>query len=293
MFNFSLQVFPETGLCRAVGFFNHIVYHENYASKSKCFKVPFNDEDGNPMYAHSIDLCVDDEQIRHDEELRIAESLRCSISRTKKRIKSIALSGQFNWFCTYTFSPDIVDRYDYYSVSKLFGKYLAFLRRKFPNLQYLVVPEKHKDGAFHFHGLFSNLDTQFAGYFVKSGETYHDVLYKYGFTQCSKVRDPIRVANYISKYITKELVISSKHNRRYWYSYSTITVPVPDNFFVHPEDLNSIFSTIEHTCGGVIYETDKLPFKTKIAQFSLSMYDLFIEYIHHYECIHDCKSSSG
>lgn len=42
--------------------------------------------------------------------------------------------------------------------------------------------------------------------------------FKYGFTTATKIESTEKVSNYITKYITKELIIMSKGQHRYLYS---------------------------------------------------------------------------
>ena len=81
-----------------------------------------------------------------------------SVRRAKQTIYEIARNGQWDWFVTLTLSPDQVNRYDYGECSKKVSKWLNNLRRTCQDMKYLVVPELHKDGAYHFHGLFANIE---------------------------------------------------------------------------------------------------------------------------------------
>ena len=81
-----------------------------------------------------------------------------SIKRTKKKVYDYAKSNEWEWFVTFTFSPDKVNRYDYDECTKYLSKWFNNLKRSSPALSYLVVPEQHKDGAYHFHGLFSGMN---------------------------------------------------------------------------------------------------------------------------------------
>lgn len=78
-----------------------------------------------------------------------------------------------------------------------------------------MVVERHKDGAWHLHGLLRGLPDQSVVPFqlgihpeklVKGGFlNWTDYGEKFGFCSLGKIRDPIKVAFYIAKYITKEL----------------------------------------------------------------------------------------
>lgn len=153
-----------------------------------------------------------------------SESLRASYIRTKNSIYDIARCNDWEWFMTFTFAPDKVkDRYDYAELSRVMAQWLNNVRkRKCPDMVYLVVPEQHKDGAWHFHGLFRNIQGLTL---VDSGVQYdenrniynvHD--FKLGFTTALHCDGDPRITSYLTKYITKELCAATPNMRRYWAS---------------------------------------------------------------------------
>lgn len=77
---------------------------------------------------------------------------RVSLARTKKNIRELALCNEFEYFVTLTVADKQI-RYDLeYAQSRLrelFHKY----KRKYKDFKFIIITEKHKDGAFHFHGL--------------------------------------------------------------------------------------------------------------------------------------------
>lgn len=170
------------------------------------------------------------EDTEYEIELKKEESIRCSLSRSARMIKYLALSySDWKWFVTFTFDKLIVgDRYDYENISGYLQFFLKKFREDNPGCHYIVVPERHKDGAFHFHGLFdSNLKCTYAGLF-NGHHTYHVKFYNFGFSSATKVKSILRVSHYISKYMTKELLTVSKFKKRYWHSKNTLKPIVPD-----------------------------------------------------------------
>lgn len=237
MYNVSLTYYNE---CMKLSVFDEPVFSSKKDKaalaptdryrESDYQEVPFSDEDGTP----SKGRCVRDfnitsfEEKAREEAARAEHSVYNSMARTKSNIKSLALSFKPAWFCTFTFSPEKVDRYNYDEVSKYMQKYLAILDN---DIKYIVVPELHKDGAYHFHGLFSDMPMEFAGKYRnrKSGayeEVYHVPGFTLGFTQCTKIKSSYYAALYISKYITKNLCAVSKGKKRYWRSRSIPDAPV-------------------------------------------------------------------
>lgn len=75
-----------------------------------------------------------------------------NMKRAKEKAFDIARLNDFEYFTTWTLSPDLIDRYDPVQVKKKLKNFLDNgVRRK--DLLYLVLPEYHKDGAIHMHGL--------------------------------------------------------------------------------------------------------------------------------------------
>ena len=73
-----------------------------------------------------------------------------SLSRARSKIREYALNKNFNAFCTFTFSPRDWDRSDFNACKKAITEYMY---RDMNLKSWLLVPELHKDGSIHFHGL--------------------------------------------------------------------------------------------------------------------------------------------
>lgn len=146
-----------------------------------------------------------------------------ALHRTKTNIIDIAKSNDWEWFITITFDKQKVDRYNYDLIASKMKKLLNNLKqRKAPYLKYLLVPELHKDGAIHFHGLLSQIGDINAFKTNKKDKQGKDIYnfkdFNLGFTTATKVKDTKAVSNYISKYISLELVIIRKNKHKYWCS---------------------------------------------------------------------------
>lgn len=144
-------------------------------------------------------------------------SLNSSINRTINTIYEYGYSNTWEWFFTFTFSPDYLDRYDYSACYKSISKFLDNYKYRYSNeLKYLVVPEQHKDGAWHFHGLLSGVlsDDLIPFKKIKGQMIYNFPRFKGGYTTATKVHDTKRVATYITKYITKDIAIHTKNKHR-------------------------------------------------------------------------------
>lgn len=140
------------------------------------------------------------------------ESQRCSISRTKRNIRELSLCNNFEYFCTFTVNSNNCDRYSLTQTQNNLKKILHKVKRNNKDFGYLIITEKHKDGAYHFHGLIKGIKeylyTNDNGYFSCH---YFDEL---GFNSFSPIKDYTKCCNYITKYITKEC-IKNEHNQVY------------------------------------------------------------------------------
>lgn len=151
------------------------------------------------------------------------KSIRVSTIRAKQNIYDYARSNDWEYMLTFTFSPHVVDRYDYDAVSKKLCNWLSNIRkRKAPNLRYIVIPELHEDGAFHFHGLLSELGDMSiidSGHKTKSGQPIFNITdYKLGWSTAVKIYDGIGACGYFIKYITKDIVKLIMDKKKYWTS---------------------------------------------------------------------------
>lgn len=143
-------------------------------------------------------------------------------NRTKQMVFMYSRCYEWEWFITLTFSAEKVDRYNYDECSNRARKWLNNQRNRYaPDLKYLLVPEQHKDGAWHFHGLLADTGSM---RFIDSGHKengqviYNMVKWQYGFTTATAVKDVHKVAKYIGKYITKSLCDITPGRQRYFVS---------------------------------------------------------------------------
>lgn len=161
-----------------------------------------------------------------------------NFNRTKQMVFQYARCAKWEWFITLTFSGEKVDRYDYDECSKKAREWLHNQRKRYaPDLMYLLVPEQHKDGAWHFHGLLANTgEMKFvdSGHKDKGEMVYNMIKWRYGFTTATRVKDIHKVAKYIGKYITKSVCDITPGRKRYFPSQN---LPLPKvSTMLIPED---------------------------------------------------------
>lgn len=74
-----------------------------------------------------------------------------SMRRAAAQMRDICLSTPFRYFVTLTLDPAKIDRHDMEALTKVLNRW-ADNRVRRNGLAYVLVPERHKDGAIHLHG---------------------------------------------------------------------------------------------------------------------------------------------
>lgn len=156
-----------------------------------------------------------------------------SRNRTIQKVYEVTRSNMWEWFITLTFNPEKVNSFEYTEVSQVLSKWLNNLKSRYaPDLKYIIVPELHKSGRYHFHGLIAdtgNMIFEDSGHKTFGGETIYNLgNYKLGFTTATKINDVSRASSYITKYITKDLCATTANKKRYWCSRNLNEVDITD-----------------------------------------------------------------
>lgn len=172
-----------------------------------------------------------------------------SVRRAKARVREIALANDFQYFVTLTLDPAKVDRYDVKTVVKKLSQWADNQARRH-GLRYVLVPERHKDGAIHFHGFMSwpeNPPVVPSGTYTKPGwkkprkarsdaqaalwisqgakPVYNLPAWTLGFTTAIEVYGEYGAAvNYVCKYVGKQME-TGKIGGRWYYSGGPLIQP--------------------------------------------------------------------
>lgn len=163
-----------------------------------------------------------DETVSVDEkERRQREKLQASYSRAKTVILDLALCNPWQWFFTGTFNPEWWDRKNLPELNKKLKQWFrdrdkAYKKKGFSgDLSFLLIPEQHKDGSWHFHGLLFGIPDSHLFDFDSSKhpkklcdkgyKLWDDFHNKFGFCSLSPIKDPTACAFYMTKYITKDM----------------------------------------------------------------------------------------
>lgn len=132
---------------------------------------------------------------KNDNEKRAIRKARTNITDYVKT------NTDLKYFVTYTLDSSKIDRYDEDKIYKKIRNWLSN-RVKLKGLKYLLVPERHKDGAWHFHG-FVNKPLE----------------WKYGFSKVDEIdreKGLDKIINYTISYLKKDMI--KFKGRRYLHS---------------------------------------------------------------------------
>lgn len=172
---------------------------------------------GCSEYFPLVRLCTLDD-VRKCENARFSQS----ISRTKSRVFELAACNEFQHFCTFTQDEKLRDRFDLSDFRKDFAQLVRNINRgRETKIKYLLIPEKHKNGAWHMHGLLSGLQPDDLRPFelteniperlkkmIRGGTAVYDwARYRraFGYFTCTEIESREACAKYVTKYISKDL----------------------------------------------------------------------------------------
>lgn len=154
--------------------------------------------------------------LKREQSLQLKSEIeRIAISRAKSKISDLALCNDFKYFYTQTMNNNY-DRYNLNEFKKILLKKFKAYKRINKDFKYLIIFEKHKDGAFHCHGLLSGINENDL---VPGDNDYLNINFfnDLGLNSIQKIRSIDRVSTYITKYMTKEF-IKTDSNVSYFHS---------------------------------------------------------------------------
>lgn len=163
-----------------------------------------------------------------DEERQKRRALEQAF-RIKRKIKYYCQSNDFDLFWTLTLDDTKVNAKDYTYSRKRLQAWLKYQREKYGKFDFLFVPELHKSGRIHFHGVTGKLSPPLIeARYLKSNrliqkngmQIYNAENWENGFSTVSKIQSKEKASSYIAKYITAELIeVPSAFNQpRYFVS---------------------------------------------------------------------------
>lgn len=138
------------------------------------------------------------------------ETTESSIIRTKTTISDLCLCNNFDLFCTFTFDPKRFNSRNIAYVKKYINTWCHNAKSRHSKaLQYLIIPERHKSGAFHLHALIKGYNGRLrdSGHTQGGRVVYNIPNWSFGFSTAVKIDNQVAVSRYIQKYITKDMVL--------------------------------------------------------------------------------------
>lgn len=162
------------------------------------------------------------------------EKSKNNISRAKGRIFELALCNPWTIFLTFTLSPERYDRNDLKKFQKDVSQFVRDYNKKYGlEVKYVLIPEEHKKGGWHMHGLLMGLPIGHLREFslkeklpkyirekLKDGQAVYEweaYRKRFGFCDLELVRDSFAVSAYVTKYITKDLDRTVKESGAHLY----------------------------------------------------------------------------
>lgn len=141
-------------------------------------------------------------------------AMAVSRARARAAVRDIALCNHFTHFLTWTLGAALIDRYDVDEVKRRVTSALKNLGFR-KGFRYVIVPEFHKDGAIHFHGLCTlgsvqllpacNPRTGQPLYTDRGQPIFNMQDWTLGFSTCIRIDENYeRTCNYIVKYLSKD-----------------------------------------------------------------------------------------
>lgn len=203
------------------------------------------------------------EALEARSEQRAEASLLRAQRRARAAVRDLALSNDFRWFVTLTLDASRVDRYDVSAITRKLNAWADNAVRR-QGLAYVLVPERHQDGAIHFHGLFNDalraVDSgtvdwqgrpqkprsaqQRAAWLAHGGHAVYNLpQWTLGFTTAIELYgDRARAVGYVCKYIGKQMQPSGldgalrpgKVGGRWYYSGGALQRPTVTYFDAQP-----------------------------------------------------------
>ena len=191
----------------------------------------------------------------------LAEDVERSMRRARAKVRRIALANEFRFFVTLTLDNLMVDRYDMGAIVKKLNAWCSNMVQRH-GLRYILVPERHKDGAIHFHGFFSDsaeaVDSgtirlpgkkkprrprsqkERSEWLASGGQVVYNLPeWKLGFSTALELHGeyPAAVA-YVCKYIGKG---GDKPAGRWYYSGGDFQEPQVEYLEVSPAEINAAY----------------------------------------------------
>lgn len=185
-------------------------------------------------------------QAREKDKRSEGADMDRSMRRARAKLRRMALANEFEYFVTLTLDKEKIDRYDPKAIMQRVNRWLDNMVRRH-GLRYFLVPEQHKDGAFHFHGFFAGEGLQIvdSGHQHDGRTVYNLPQWAYGFSNAQRLYGTYSAAvGYVCKYIGKQ--DGARPMGRWYYSGGALKEPPKEYMTVDYRDI------CEQFCGEAV-----------------------------------------
>lgn len=176
------------------------------------------------------------------------EKLASNMSRARSMVLQYALCNPWDFFFTCTLNGSWHDRYCLPAYTARLSQFIRDKRKEYGSqIQYLLVPQAHEDGAWHMHGFLSSIPQDRICKFPPSAPwhlrskgylDWPDYQSKFGFCSLAPVRDPVAASFYITRYISRDMANRSGDLGKHLYFHSrplSRAVKASDVYIPSPE----------------------------------------------------------
>lgn len=149
------------------------------------------------------------------------DKLSNNLVRAKSKVFEYSMCNKFDYFVTLTLDKNKYDRHNLNKYIKDLGQFIRNYRRDYNvNIQYLLIPEQHKDGAWHMHGLIKGIPEEHLTVNSNGYKDWQAYSVKFGYMSIDSIRSQEAISKYITKYITKALEVGggvTEKNKKLYY----------------------------------------------------------------------------
>lgn len=153
-----------------------------------------------------------------------------NLSRARSMVLQYGICNDWDYFFTGTLDPKKFPRYSIEVFSVNFTQWLRNQRKKFgTSFSYLLIPERHKNGAWHIHGMLAGIPPSELSPFSSNAPlslregvylNWESYANRYGFCSLAPVRNSLAASFYILKYIGKDMYGRSSDLGQHLYLHS-------------------------------------------------------------------------
>lgn len=168
--------------------------------------------------------------IRELETKTTIQNAKRSARRARQTLYDICKCNEFLFFVTFTYSPEEVDRLNDEITRRTFSVWANKIRKYYPNMYYIAVPEYHKKGGLHYHLLiggikWEDLKPKFYKLDKNGAPIYSVTAWKWGWSTVSRIKNTEATKHYICKYITKQHYDDRFYQKRRFHTSHNIIRP--------------------------------------------------------------------